>query len=87
MLPGQPLAAIEERVSRGADDIGHLQRRPWHLFGFGCVSPGRESRQMIQGTGDGAKMPLGHMEVDAGLLEVIVAQQQLDRAQVGSILQ
>jgi len=42
---------------------------------------------MIQWAGDRAEMPLGHMEIDAGLLEVIVAQQQLDRAQVGAILQ
>ena len=39
MPPGQPLvAAIEESVSRGADDIGHLQQWPGHLCNAGWVS-------------------------------------------------
>jgi hypothetical protein len=33
MRPGNPLAAmLDESISRGADQIGHLQRRPFHLF-------------------------------------------------------
>ena len=33
MLPTDPLAvSFDEGRSRGADDIGHLQRRPAHLF-------------------------------------------------------
>jgi len=33
MLPGDPLtASFGERVSRGADEIGHLQRWPAHLL-------------------------------------------------------
>jgi hypothetical protein len=87
MPPGQPRAGMEKRVPRSTDDVGHLQRRPLHLFEFGRFRVRRESRQMIQWAGDHAKMPLGHMKIDAGLLEVIVAQQQLNRAQVGSILQ
>ena len=33
MCPGNPPAALlDELISRGADQIGHLQRRPFHLF-------------------------------------------------------
>jgi hypothetical protein len=33
MLPTKPMAvSFDESISRGADDIGHLQRRPAHLF-------------------------------------------------------
>jgi hypothetical protein len=33
MLPGDPLtASFDEGVSRGADQIGHLQRWPAHLL-------------------------------------------------------
>lgn len=33
MLAGEPLAAaLDEFLSRGADDIGHLQWWPAHLF-------------------------------------------------------
>jgi hypothetical protein len=33
MLPAEPMAvSFDESLSRGADDIGHLQRRPAHLF-------------------------------------------------------
>jgi hypothetical protein len=33
MPPTKPVAvSFDEQLSRGADDIGHLQRRPAHLF-------------------------------------------------------
>ena len=33
MLPTKPVAvSFDESLSRSADDIGHLQRRPAHLF-------------------------------------------------------
>ena len=33
MLPTEPMAiSFDEHFSRSADDIGHLQRRPAHLF-------------------------------------------------------
>ena len=33
MLPTEPVAvSFDESLSRSADDIGHLQRRPAHLF-------------------------------------------------------
>ena len=39
MLPAEPMAVpFDESLSRGADDIGHLQRRPAHLLLAGwCV--------------------------------------------------
>jgi hypothetical protein len=33
VLPAKPMAvSFDERISCSADDIGHLQRRPAHLF-------------------------------------------------------
>ena len=88
MPPGEPLvAAIEERVSRGTDDIGHLQRWPRHLLGAGRVGLAAESRQPVQRTGGSLQVQLRDMQVDAGFLQVVVSQQQLDGAQVCAILQ
>src|SRR5579864_4064185 len=61
MLPGDPVAAaFDERLSRSADDIGHLQERPTHLrlqlyleflFSWG-------QHQCIQRAGGGTEMTL-----------------------------
>ena len=81
MYPGEPIpAAIEERVSRGADDIGHLQRWPRHLFCGVRTSFASKHRQRVQRAGDGIEMTLRDVEIDRGLLEVMVAQQELDGA-------
>jgi hypothetical protein len=41
-------------------------------------------REYIQRTADGAEMPPGEMQVNRRLLEVTMAQQHLDGAQVGA---
>src|SRR5579864_1851510 len=88
MPPGEPSpAAIEERVLRGADDIGHLQRWPRHLFGAGRTSLPGEHRQCIQRAGGSVEMSLRDMEIDSRFFEVLMSQQELNGAQVSTALQ
>src|SRR6204780_5942390 len=46
-----------------------------------------EHRQGIQGAGGSAQMPLRHMDINGGLLQIAVAEENLDGAQVGAGLQ
>jgi hypothetical protein len=43
-----------------------------------------EHRQGIQGAGGSAQMPLRHMDINGGLLQIAVAEENLDGAQVGA---
>ena len=48
MLPAEPSATfLDETLSGGANQIGHLQRRPWHLRCLGIVFVGRGQLQGI----------------------------------------
>ena len=82
MLPADPLAAsLEEGSSRGADEIGHLQGRPAHLFLlYGAVF----QLQRVQRAGGRVKMALRKMQIDGGLFQIAVAQQDLNGAQIGA---
>ena len=44
--------------------------------------PEREKAQAFQGTGDGAQMPLGQMQVFRRRFQIAVAQQNLNGAQI-----
>ena len=62
MLAGDPATTrFDELLSRHPDEIGHLQRRPTHLFVSGrLVFLHRGSqRQGVQWTGGGAEMAVG----------------------------
>jgi hypothetical protein len=75
---------FNELLSRHPDEIGHLQPRPIHLFvsrGFVFLPRGRQ-RQRVQGTGGGAQMATGKVEVNRRLFQIAVTEQQLDGAQV-----
>src|SRR5258708_39745270 len=64
MLPTDPLTvSFDECVARDADEIGHLQWRPSHLF----VPLFFFQLQRIQRTGGRVHMALGKMEGDGGL--------------------
>ena len=77
MQPGEPFpAALTERVSGCAEQVGHLQWWPRHLFGG--------ERQRIQRTRGGSHVALVKMDVDHRLTQVGMAEQQLDSAQVGA---
>ena len=70
--------------SRHPDEIGHLQRRPTHLFVSGRLVFLLRQRQGVQRTGGGAEMAVGKVEVDRGLFQIAVTEQHLDGAQVGT---
>ena len=77
MQPGEPFpAALVKRGSGCADQVGHLQWWPCHLF--------RGERERVQRAGSGPQMTLRQVEVNHGLAQVGVAEQQLDGAQVGA---
>src|SRR5260370_42590891 len=44
----------------------------------------RRQRERVQGTGGGAEMAFGKMQVEGGLFQIVMSQQQLNRAQVGT---
>jgi hypothetical protein len=71
VLPTDPLAiSFDESSSRGADEIGHLERRPIHLLLLRWfVFP----RQRFQWTGGRVEVTFGEMQVDAGLFQIVMA--------------
>ena len=75
VLAGNPIPTVlDESRSRPADEIGHLQRRPVHLFvprGLVFLHRGRQ-RQRVEGTGRGAEMALRKVKVDRGLFQITV---------------
>ena len=59
MKPGQPLTtAIEECVTRRADNVSHLHGWLRHLLGFGVLIAIAECCQCIQRAGGGVEMLL-----------------------------
>ena len=75
--PGEPFPAALVKGSSGcADQVGHLQRWPCHLF--------RSERERVQGAGCGPHMALREVDVNHGFAQVGVAEQQLDGTQVGA---
>ena len=80
---GDPLPTLlGEPRSCPADEIGHFQRRPLHLFvsrGLVFLACARQ-RQRVQRTGGGAEMAARKVEVEGGLFQITVAEQHLDGA-------
>ena len=87
MLAGDPATTrFDELLSRHPDKIGHLQRRPTHLFVSGRIVfllRGRQ-RQRVQRTGGGAEMAVGKVQVNRGLFQIVVTEEHLDGTQVGT---
>ncbi len=72
MLPKKPVAvSFDEVVSRSADDIGHLQRRPAHLVLVGWLVVERER---IQRTCRGVQMALREMQVGCRFFQVLMTE-------------
>ena len=81
MQPGEPFpATIEEGVSGGADHVGHLDGWPQHLLRASAVVVFAAQGQSVERTGRGVQMLLGEVEIDRGLLQITMAQQNLDGA-------
>jgi hypothetical protein len=75
MLPGKPVAAArDEFLSRGVDEIGHLQGWSIHLGVSGRLVFLRwvRQRQRVQGTGGGVEMAGGKVQVLGGLFQIMV---------------
>ena len=71
MLPGDPFTAVfDEAASRGANQIGHLEWWPVHLFALRYLvfQPER-----VQRTRGGVEVPLGEMEIDGRLFQITMA--------------
>jgi len=59
MLPGEPLlAALEETLSSGADNVSHLHGWRRHLLGPGGLATVAEDCQRIQRAGSRIEVPL-----------------------------
>src|SRR6266550_6766816 len=71
VLPGDPLAAaFDEAASRGANQIGHLEGWPGHLFALRYLV---FQLERVQRTRGGVEVPLGEMEINGRLFQVTVA--------------
>jgi hypothetical protein len=80
VLPANPVATpFDECVACDADEIGHLQRWPAHLFVPVLFV---FQLQRIQRTRSGMEMALGKMQVDSGLSQIAMAEQDLNGAEI-----
>src|SRR6266852_9031088 len=57
----------------------HLRRSLWRV-----VLLTRRQRERVQGASGGAEMAFGKMQVDGGFFQIVMPQQQLNRAQGGT---
>jgi hypothetical protein len=70
VLPTEPVAiSFPKSSSRGADEIGHLERWPVHLF----VPLFDFQLQQVQGTRGRVKVTFGKMQVDGGLFQIMMS--------------
>jgi len=82
MLPTEPVAiSFDENLSRSADDIGHLQRRPAHLVLAEWLVVQCER---IQRTGRCVQMALREMQVEGRFFQVLMTEQELNGAEIGA---
>ena len=81
---------LEEGVTLRVEDIGHLHGRPAHavarlpLQARSREDHGRGHVQLLQGIRRGLEVALREVEIDGRLGQVDVAEQHLDRAEVGA---
>ena len=80
VLPANPLAApFDECVARDADEIGHLQWWPAHLFVPVLLV---FQLQRIQRTRSRMEVAIGKMQVHGGFFQIAMAQQNLNGAEI-----
>ena len=72
-----PYCRMMSATSKGGWFIAFAASGAFDIVGVG-------DRNCIQRVGHGAQMPLRQMQVNGRVLELGMAQQQLDRAQVGA---
>ena len=70
VFPAEPLAiSFDEGSSCAADEIGHLEGRPAHLF----VPLFVFQLQRVQRTRGRVEVTFGEMEIDGGLFQIVMA--------------
>jgi hypothetical protein len=69
--------AVNEPATRQTNHISHLDRWPDHL-----LVGGRFEAERVERTRRCMQLPGGDMEINCGLLQIAVAQQQLNGPQV-----
>jgi hypothetical protein len=80
-----PLAALEETFPGCADHVGHLDRWPRHLLcAVACIALPHEGQRVEWARGS-VEALLRKMEVDSGLFQIAMAQENLDGAQIGAV--
>jgi hypothetical protein len=85
VLPPEPVAiAFDEGLSRGVDHIGHLEWWPGHLV---LLRRRAFERQGVQWTRGRMQVTLGEMQVASRLFQIVMAQQDLNGAQIGACFQ
>src|SRR5204862_3975413 len=82
MLPTKPMAvSFDESISCSADDIGHLQRRPAHLFlADGLVVDGYR----VQRTRGGVEALNSEVHVNQGVFQIFMPEQDLNGTEIGA---
>ena len=88
MEPRQPGPVLgDEAVAVMSDDIGHLEGWPVHCFCFfreRLILSGLDDGDGVQRVGHGGQVLLRKMQVHGSVFELGVAQQHLDRTQIGA---
>jgi hypothetical protein len=80
-------AVFEKALSGCADDVGHLDGRPRHLLRTvaGIVFPGEGQR--VERARGSVQAFLRKVEIDGGLFQIAMPQQDLDGPQIRSVFQ
>src|ERR1700674_552047 len=88
MEPGEPLlAALKEALSGCADHIGHLDRWPRHLLRAVSAIAIPCQRQRVERARGGVQVLLRKVEVDGGLFQIAMSQQNLDGPQIRAVFE
>ena len=88
LLRAQPRMLLDEGVALRVEDIGHLHGRPAHDGAASAAAAtaqdhGRRHVQLLKRNGRRLKVPSGQVEIHRRVRQVGVAQEELNRPQVG----
>ena len=82
--PAKPMTvSFYESISRSADDVGHLQRRPAHLV---FVRRLVVQCQRVQRTRDGVEALYREVHVKQGVFQIFMTEQDLNGAEIRASL-
>src|SRR6266513_3148953 len=82
MFPTEPVAiSFDERLSRSADDIGHLEKWPAHLL---LVRRLVVQCWRVQRTRGGVEALYSEVHVNQGVFQIFMPEQDLNGAEIGA---